>query len=412
MQTLSIEPTIQTSHNPFPGLRPFREEESHLYFGRYKQVSEVKDKLMNHRFVAVIGTSGIGKSSFIHCGLFPALRNEAQNESGREWKIYQLRPAESPLQNLIQAIHPEALSQMSLVDQEGNLNAGLRENPQSLVEIIKSQESDQNFTANHLIFVDQFEELFRFKEMSDHHSEESATFVNLLIEAIKNPDVPVYVVLTMRSDFIGNCSQYPKLTNSINTSQFLIPYMTRSERRDAIVEPIKVAGGHIDDDLVTTILNDIGDSPDQLPIMQHALMRTWDDWQKYQTRDPQMARRHYEAIGGVKEALSVHANEAFYELDKEQQSICKKVFQAITEITEEGKQVRRPSQLGEVAEIVGTDINQVARVVDHFRRADRGLLMPPPEFPLHSSSIMDISHESLIRIWSTLRNGWRKKPIR
>ena len=60
--------------NPFPGLRPFQEDEEYLFFGREKQVDRMVDKLAATRFLAVIGSSGSGKSSLVNCGLRPALR--------------------------------------------------------------------------------------------------------------------------------------------------------------------------------------------------------------------------------------------------------------------------------------------------------------------------------------------------
>ncbi|MBN2862367.1 MAG: hypothetical protein JXN62_04335, partial [Bacteroidales bacterium] len=57
--------------NPFPGLRPFRPEESDLFFGREKESEEIINKLLTNKFVTVIGASGSGKSSLINSGIIP-----------------------------------------------------------------------------------------------------------------------------------------------------------------------------------------------------------------------------------------------------------------------------------------------------------------------------------------------------
>jgi hypothetical protein len=44
--------------DPFPGLRPFGIEESHLFFGREGQSDEVLMKLAENKFVAILGASG------------------------------------------------------------------------------------------------------------------------------------------------------------------------------------------------------------------------------------------------------------------------------------------------------------------------------------------------------------------
>ena len=85
----------------------------------------------------------------------------------------------------------------------------------------------------------------------------------------------MYVVITMRSDFLGDCALFTGLPEAINDSQFLTPRLTRDQYRSAIVEPALVAGGQLDDALVNQLLNDLRGEPDQLPVLQHALMRMW-----------------------------------------------------------------------------------------------------------------------------------------
>ena len=207
------------------------------------------------------------------------------------------------------------------------------------------------YKKNYLIFVDQFEELFRFKDIDSTTTEETLAFIKLLLTATEQNDVPIYVALTMRSDFVGDCSQYPNLTNAINKSQFLIPQMTRNEKKAAIEGPIQVMGASIDDRLAQQLLNDVGDNADQLPIMQHALMRTWDYWEQSSIHNETINTGHYEAIGGMTTALEVHANEAFNELTDEQKRTCELIFKAITQKGDDGRRVRRPTQLSEIAAV-------------------------------------------------------------
>ena len=136
----------------------------------------------------------------------------------------------------------------------------LRSSSLGLVEaILQSRRSEDK---NYLILVDQFEELFRFKDSSDTGSvNETLAFVNLLIEAMNYMDVPIYVAITMRSDFIGDCAQFPDLTKKINDSHYLIPQMTREQKRRAIDGPIAVGGADITQRLTQQLLNDLGDSP-------------------------------------------------------------------------------------------------------------------------------------------------------
>lgn len=388
--------------NPFPGLRPFRMEESHLFFGREGQIDEVIKKLTQNRFVGVVGTSGIGKSSFMYCGLLPVLNKNLATQYSSQWEIFTIRPGMTPIRNLARAFSdddstlPVEIKEMY----ENTSYLTLTGNSLGLVELVKNRHQEK--PANYLIFVDQFEELFRFRQNDEKALDEAAAFIKLLSNAIEQVQVPIYVLITMRSDFIGDCSVYPALTALINNSQFLIPQMTRQEKRTAILGPISVMNGSIDEHFVQQILNDVGDNADSLPIMQHALMRTWDYWQKNTDRIDSIMLSHYEAIGGMKNALSVHANEAFSELNERQKEICEKIFKTITEKGDEGRGVRRPTRLGEIALIANAKPEEVISVIDHFRNPERTLLMPPYNIKLNEDSVIDISHESLMRIWVML----------
>ena len=156
----------------------------------------------------------------------------------------------------------------------------------------------------------------------------------------------------MRSDFLGDCSQFWELPEAINNGQYLIPRMTRDERREAISGPVAVGQGAISEPLVNQLLNDVGDNPDQLPILQHALMRTWDHWLSHRNGNP-MDIPDYNAIGGMAEALSRHADEAYAELNEEQTAIAEKLFKGLTEKGADNREIRRPMEVGEICELTG-----------------------------------------------------------
>jgi WD40 repeat protein/energy-coupling factor transporter ATP-binding protein EcfA2 len=395
--------------NPFPGLRPFKIEESHLFFGREGQSDEVLLKLSKNRFVGVIGPSGSGKSSFIYCGVLPILYGGFLTDASPNWEVIVTRPGAGPIDNMAESLLKNNKDYLDAEPEEQKIKRTifstlLRSSSLGLVEAV--EQSRRRTDVNYLILVDQFEELFRFKDSTDPNSvNETLAFVNLLIEAINYPDSPIYVAITMRSDFIGDCAQFPELTRKINDSHYLIPQLTRDQKRRAIEGPMAVGGANITPRLVQTLLNDLGDNPDQLPILQHALMRTWSYWSKYKDyEDESVDLKHYEAIGTMREALSMHANEAYDELDENQKHICEILFKAITEKRGENFGIRRPTRLNEIAAIADCSEEEVASVIERFRQPGRSLLTPGYGTPLSSKSMVDISHESLMRIWVRLKN--------
>lgn len=404
----STEQQVLTA-NPFPGLRPFNIDESHLFFGREGQSDEVLLKLSKSRFVGVIGPSGSGKSSFIYCGVMPILYGGFLTDASPDWEVVVARPGAAPIDNLAESLLKNTPDYENADPEEKKIKRTifstlLKSSSLGLVEAI--EQSRKKKDVNYLVLIDQFEELFRFKESHDPNSvNETLAFVNLLIEAVNYPDAPIYVAITMRSDFIGDCAQFPELTRKINDSHYLIPQLTRDQKRKAIEGPVAVGGANIAPRLTQQLLNDLGDNPDQLPILQHALMRTWSYWTQYKDyEDEPVDLKHYEAIGTMSEALSQHANEAFDDLNEEQKRICEVLFKAITEKRGENFGIRRPTRLNEIAAIADVAEEDVVAVVDKFRQAGRSLLTPSHGIPLVSKSMVDISHESLMRIWVRLKN--------
>ena len=400
---IDIAPTADV--NPFPGLRPFEPDEDYLFFGRERQTDDLLKKLRTTRFLSILGRSGSGKSSLVRSGLIPSLHGGAMTRAGSRWRVVIMRPGEDPLGNLAAAFSTsEAFGGRAA---EGGLTRAffettLHASRLGLLQCIR--ESDVSAADNVLILVDQFEEIFRYKHSRRTSSAgEAAAFVKLLLAA-RESDMPVYVAMTMRSDFIGDCMEFDTLPEVVNEGIYLVPRMTREELRSAVTGPVIVGGGTIAPRLVSRLLNDVGDDPDQLPILQHALMRTWERWQFDHGRGEPLDLRHYEAIGTMREALSRHAEEAFGELDAHGQWIAERLFKALTDKASDPRGVRRPAPVSEICAVAQASLLEVRRVAESFRGAGRSFLTPPAGVELEESSILDISHESLMRVWERL---WR-----
>ena len=388
--------------NPFPGLRPFEFGDNHLFFGRDEQTTELTTRLRKNRFVAVVGTSGSGKSSLVRAGLMPELLSGTMAGAGSSWETTVMRPGGDPLTNLAAAIVEADLYDSDEEDIASQVRATLTRSGLGLVEAMRQSELPEG--TNFLLVVDQFEEIFRFRRSDDATDEQAAFFVNLLLEASAQADLPLYVIITMRSDFLGECSQFPRLADTVNEGEFLIPRLNRDQRKEAIVGPVKVAGGEITDRLLLRLLNDIGDDPDQLPILQHALMRTWDLFEERRGGGP-LDLEHYQATGGMGEALSRHADEVYSELpDDEHKRIAEKLFKSLTEKVDANRGIRRPMQLAELHEICGGEESHLRDVLDAFRKTGCTFLMPAGEAKIKIKTVIDISHESLMRAWRSLRN--------
>jgi CHASE2 domain-containing sensor protein len=423
--------------NPFPGLRPYGASEGHLFFGRERHIEALLEKLCAQRFSAVIGVSGSGKSSLVLAGISPRLMRGYRALSGGErgparssWRIAKMRPGDDPIRNLTvsltQVLQPETSQEERPVDvddiaTDAGLEFALREgllrrSQQGLVAAASSLGLSPN--ENLLLVVDQFEELFRFRELSlrrDPVSDPAAAFVKLLLHATQQTRVPVYVMLTMRSDFLGECVQFPGLAETINEGQYLLPLLNRDERERVIRGPIGVVHAQIAPALVQRLLNDARDMTDQLPVLQHALMRSFELWKDGREPAAQLDGKHYELAGGMQAALSKHAEEVLSEVEQELACegvrVTEKLFRALTERGAHGRGVRRPCRAGEVLAAAATTMDVLRKVVGHFSSAKCGfVVVQPADQELAPDSLLDISHEALMRVWGRLQR-WSDDEI-
>ena len=412
--------TVATlKENPFPGLRPFKEDEEYLFFGRENQVDSMVNKLAGTHFLTVVGSSGSGKSSLVNCGLRPALLGGFMSGVGSAWRIAQFRPGSDPIEAMALAL-AENGALFCDYKEEGLalgeiISTTLRMGKRGLIDIYEQARMDTDTSL--LVVVDQFEELFRYQQLEvsqtrtiEDINADASAFVNLLLE-VKRETYPIYVVLTMRSDFLGDCAQFPGLAEAINAGQYLIPRMTRSELRAAIQGPVGVGGAEISPVLLTRLVNDVGDNPDQLSILQHALNRTWTRWQNEGGGHGPLELTHYEGIGTMEYALDQHAEKAYGELNCDQQRICEKLFKVLTDKATDPRGVRRPTKLDELCDLTDAAAAEVTAVIDVFRKPSRSFLMPPSLEKLEMETVIDISHESLMRVWKRLEE-WVEQEVK
>jgi energy-coupling factor transporter ATP-binding protein EcfA2 len=397
----------ETRQHPFPGLRSFKTSESHLFFGREGQSHELLKRLDRNRFVAVLGASGSGKSSLVRAGLIPTLHAGYLLSAGSRWKIAICRPGNSPIPNLAASLESTGVQpspDQTAEERVARISESLYESSFGLVEVAAAGYGKGEH--NLIVIVDQFEELFRYSAGYDADAalEEATLFVNLLVEAARQTQVPIYVLITIRTEFMGECVRFRGLTDLINEGQYFVPRLNSSQIRSAIEGPLAVVDARITPTLANRLLNDMGDNMDQLPILQHALARTYQLW--YQGGEHgTIDHHHYDVTGKMDKALDNHANELLYSLNEREQTIARLLFQALTEKNPDNQGIRRPTsvrQICGICQVVGATSAEVREVIDLFRQSETSFLVPAPPTPLHDDTIVDISHESLMRLWDKL----------
>lgn len=457
---------------PYTGLRSFTEEESLYFKGRDEQIDQITSLLEKNKFLMLTGASGEGKSSLIYAGLIPNARAGFFKAQYSNWVVADFRPERSPVQNMAEAISGKFVINPATAETE------LRRGYSSLIDLYTSskfyvdknseeweQASDeekvnmQRSSANLLIIADQFEEFFTNPEnyYNEVPSQDSQVVVNLLLETAKialEKNIPVYVVCTMRSDYIGQCSAFRGLPDYIGFSQFFVPRLKRKDLKQVILEPADLSGNRISQRLVERLLFDLSEGVDQLPILQHALKQIW---RAADNGSEEMDLIHYAKVGGMpanelpeedqktflawykdlpgfqrsyyketslNRVIEIHADLLFknawnsYSENFPDQPISKSkaeriittAFSCLTKI-DNSRAVRNRMSLREITDIIhsqGITTQIAGNVLKPFREQGNSFVRPfctddPDSCELREDAVLDITHESLIRNWSRLR---------
>lgn len=389
--------TIEKHRNPFVGLRPFDQNESDLFFGRNNEIKVILHNLLKINFTAIVGSSGSGKSSLVKCGIIPKIKNQEVN-----WNISFCNPGSDPIRNLSKSLI-ETYSKSK--NNTNNYSNTLSQENSNIIDIINK--INPNNSGKFLIVIDQFEEIFNFSKTD--YKKKCIHFVNLLLNSFKKKENNIYIILTLRSDFIGNCAEFPGLTEALNKSQYLIPRLNISQFKDVINRPLNQFNYTITNSLLNTLLDNILNNQDQLPILQHSIMRTFEYWKANSSHNHPLDIVHYKAIGTMKKALSNHADEAYEELSIEEKKVCEKVFKILINF-ENLKVTRNPVPFSQLIKITGFKPEILINVINNFRKKERSFLKPIEGVKINENTIIDISHESLFRLWSRLKT-WIKEEM-
>jgi hypothetical protein len=464
---------------PYTGLRSFTEEESLFFKGRDLQVDQITSLLEQNKFLMVTGASGEGKSSLIYAGLIPNARAGFFKAKYTNWVVADFRPERNPVHNMAVSLAKAFDTKPSTIETE------LRRGFSSLIDLyinsdfyiddtdqqwLKLNDQEKNNrkrkAANLMIIVDQFEEFFTNPENFYHEapSQDSQIVVNLVLEtariAIKR-NIPVYVVCTMRSDYIGQCSAFRGLPEYIGFSQFFVPRLKRKDLKQVIEEPAILSGNRISQRLIERIVYDIAEGVDQLPILQHALSQVWlaanhgrremdlihyamvggmpaselpDEEQaefiKWFDALPQIRKNYYHDTG-LNRVIEIHASILYenawekYNADHPENPISQQgakriialTFSCLTKI-DNSRAVRNRMSLGQITGIINTPSftpEDVGAVLSIYREEGNLFIKPfktedPVTHKIYSDTVLDITHESLIRNWNKL-NTWANQEF-
>jgi WD40 repeat protein/class 3 adenylate cyclase len=372
----------QVGKCPYRGLSAFQEMDAPFYFGRETFIDSLEQAIGVKKLVAVIvGSSGSGKSSALFAGLLPRLRKEGG------YQFVTFRPGSQPFYSLADALLPQLESGLSETDrlaETRNLAEHLTKGEVTLSQVTGRIHKKIPGIQHILLVVDQFEELYTL--CPDARLRKA--FIDELLAAVEtnpgNRDGTVVILLTLRADFMGQALAYRPFADALQAGSLLMGPMTRQELYMAIEKPAGMQGAAFEPGLVERILDDVGDNPGNLPLLEFTLTQLWD----LQT-DGWLTHTNYETMGCVEGALATYADQVYAKLETDEKELARRALVQLVrpgEATEDTRRIATREELGD----------ESWRLIQHL--ADRRLVVTGRDSTGHETA--EVVHEALIQKWN------------
>ncbi|MBD0266811.1 MAG: caspase family protein [Cyanobacteria bacterium Co-bin8] len=445
---------LSYSFCPFRGLNPFEEAHAGHFFGREKITSQLARYVERSSFCAVVGASGIGKTSLLKAGLIPQLR-QSQSASGEVvWDIRQITPDLNPLQSLAEAFIEPNAEGIERADQLRRAESFLQAGGPGLAQLVRATLNDSQ--TNHpskrlLLVIDQFERVLpaqvsRTEADPEKNSAARSQFIHCLSEVLKDGSLPLHIVIALRSDQIESLRPYPDFYARVTEHYLTVSPMAYEQVKAAVVKPLEKVGLRYDPNLIYTLMLDVVSAPGELPLLQLALQELWRRREKDPSGQaaPKLTLEAYAELGGVRNLLNQRATQFFESLTEAEQKVAQRIFLSLCELGEGTEDSRRRACLSELMTTAFSDVlvvQTLSKLVEAHLVVVNHETIPPssnldgvalpeatwttPKFLKQDSSrviasllkrtqapvaetsrpvpTLDIVHESLIRSWPLLR---------
>lgn len=395
--------------NPYQGLAAFTELTASHFFGRETLIQDLWSAFQglhaglagqpSTRLLAILGPSGSGKSSLIRAGLFPALVRRPLPGFQRS-RAAVLTPGGHPLEALARVIlrlHGSEVSPEATASKTALMRAptpagaydGLRRCVDSLPDIEQSPV---------ILVIDQFEELFTLCGAPA----ERAMFIANVLHAASDIPPRTSVILTLRSDFLRELAQYPRLQAILSDPRCyrLILGMSDDELRGAIAEPARIAGHPFSDDFVNALIDQVKERDGALPLLQFTLTRVWEGLGAGVDPGVTLTR-----LGGIGGALAGEAERIYRGSAPPQQAIIRRAFLAMVSLGEGTRDTRRRAPLRALVARGETEAD-VRAVLAPFARHDARLVTLSATIVNDQTIVeptVEVTHEALFDHWTDLK---------
>ena len=409
--------TIVEQKIPFAGSRSFYESEQSTFYGRIKQVDDVLLLLHKHKFIALTGQNGSGKSSFLNSGLIPALKRGHNGLAGKEWVICKTRPGQAPIRNLAYALSENDLLNptiRSTPEQHLWIEKKLKEGISGLETVYRQSEIFGK--KNLMIVIDQFEDLFLNTDRYNNAAalnEDTNQYINAITGANFAEEIAVYVVIALGAENIIDISPYRRLQDLLNQGQYLLPRISGVDLKRIILNPLVGSKISVSPESMDAILAQFGSDMRLLPNLQFLLYKTWSVVKDQDQEDIIIQPDDLANVGNLQHCFATHLESHYNNLDDRGKQVFEKLFKALVSTESLGK-MTQPQTLAHLSSICESSLEEISTLLLPISQGEEMFLeiMPPDisinkgnrNLQLHKNSLLFIKNENIFIYWERFRD--------
>ncbi|MCM0042073.1 MAG: hypothetical protein NBV61_04825 [Algoriphagus sp.] len=379
--------------------------------GRHRQVFDLLSLFQSSQLVGLIGENGSGKTTLIKQGLLPELTKGFLGIAGRKWKSVTIRPGITPLENLSAGIAQLGIDQSKAkLEDEVFLTESMRLTSEGLKnECLKKFSQKSGYNA--LLVIDNFEDLFQFREVAPNVNEWDETvksFIQNIRKCASYSTIPVYFLIVLRAEYMSRLFEYRHFYEMLSSSQYNLPQFRKAEFSEVINSILLSSQKTIHKDGVDYLYNQFGKDLKNLTLLKLFLNEAIEAVNSTNRKEI-----------GLEDLLQI-SSESLYEckLDsfynscgESEKKLIEKLFKQTT-VVPDGSKLRKPIRVDHFLQVTGStflELSPLLQSIQHSFHFLVDVILPFQErldvkdhSLLSGSAVIEIKSEHFIPLWPRL----------